>query len=347
MSKLKFFVVSFFVVLFFFSHRITPVRAQATGNFDVTVSPVFFDFNAKPGGTVNGSVRLRNNTPVNLPIKVDIKKMGGDQNGELTIQNAPDETTAWFQIKNTGIEAPAREWINVPFTIKVPDNAAYGYYWALSFTQDTAAEKAATGAKINAAIVVPVLLNVGREGAKTEGKITEFTSDSNWYEYLPVNFDTIFANNGNVHVRPKGNIFIKDWTGKTVATLEVNPSDGAILPGTKKTFTTPWNDSFIWSETKVEDGKIVLDKNGKPVKELKFRFDKILDLRVGKYTATTLMVISTGSKDIALERSISFFVFPWKIILGAVVFVLFALLGIITTTKSLGIKIMKLFGKKS
>lgn len=344
MSKLTRFVASLFFVILLSASYIPAAFAQTNGNFDVTVSPVFFDFTAKPGSTLTQQVRLRNNTDTTLPIKVDVKKMGGDENGDLTIQNAPDDTTSWFEVKNTGITAPPNEWVNVPFTITVPESAAYGYYWALSFTQDSTPGKPLTGAKVNASIVVPVLLNVNKEGAKTEGKIT-FSTNNNWYEYLPVDFSTIFENTGNVHVRPKGNIFIKDWLGRTVATLDVNPNQGAVLPGTKKNFQTPWNDSFIWYENKVVDGKPVMDKNGKPEKELKVRFDKILDLRIGKYTATSLVVIS-GERDIALEKSVSFFVFPWKIVAGSIVFVLFALLGLFSTAKSLGKRIAGLFRKK-
>ncbi len=336
MLKLKLFVVSFLVLVLAIPLA-SPLLAQTptNSNFDVTVSPVFFDFTAKPGTTINGKVRLRNNTGTQLPIKIEVKKMGGDQNGELTIQNAPDDTSSWFTVKNTGITAPSNEWITVPFDITVPSNAAYGYYWALSFTQDDSNNQKVTGTKLNAAIVVPVLLNVNKEGAKTEVKISDFSNDAGWYEYLPVNFKTTVANTGNVHVRPKGNIFIKDFLGRTVATLDVNPNDGAILPSTKRTFETFWNDSFMWYENKVIDGKNVLDKDGKPQKELKIRFDKILDLRIGKYTATALVVVSNGSRDMALERSISFFVFPWKIVAGSIIFVLLAGVGLFSTTKTI------------
>lgn len=345
MSKLKFFLFASLLIVLFIPFVVLPVRAQES-NFDVTVSPVFYDLTAKPGSSIGGRVRLRNNTGSVLPIKIEVKKLGGDENGDLTIQNAPDDTNSWFEVKNPTLNAPPAEWITVPFTITVPDTAAYGYYWALSFTQDSTTGKTVTGAKVNASIVVPVLLNVSKDGAKTDGKITEFSTDTGWYEYLPVDFKTVFSNTGNVHIRPKGNIFIKDWLERSVATLDVNPNQGAILPGTKKEFTTPWNDSFAWYENKTNNGKPVLDKNGKPERELKIRFDKILDLRIGKYTATSLVVISDGQRDIALEKSVSFFVFPWKIVIGAIVIIVFALLGLVSTTRSLIKRVRGWIGRK-
>lgn len=347
MSKLKYFLFASLSLVLLTPFVALPVSAQQnSSNFDVTVSPVFFDLTAKPGTSVSGKVRLRNNTTTPLPIKVDVKKLGGDQNGDLTIQNAPDDTNSWFEVKTPTFTAPPTEWTTVPFTINVPSNAAYGYYWALSFTQDTSSDQKVTGAKVDASIVVPILLNVKKDGAKTEGKISEFKTDASWYEYLPVNFTTTFANTGNVHVRPRGNIFIKDSIGRTVATLDVNPNQGAVLPGTKKDFLTLWNDSFIWYQDKLVDGKAVLNKDGKPERELKVRFDKILDLRIGKYTATSLIVISDGTRDIPIEQSVNFFVFPWKIVIGSIIFIIFALLGLFSTAKNVGRRISGIFRKK-
>lgn len=325
------------------------VFAQDTppSNFDFTVSPVFFDFNAKPSSVINDKVRLRNNTTEPLELAVKIKKMGGDEQGELSIQDvAEDESLSWIEIKEASVKTLPKEWATIPFSLTVPDNAAYGYYWAISFTSPDDKLLDATGTKVTASLVVPILLNVDKAGAKTEGKILSFGKDRGWYEYLPVNFKTIFENRGNVHIRPRGNIFIKNWRGKQIAAIEVNSGQSAILPNTKKTFDTAWNDSFITRVAKLdESGKPILDNKGKAKTELKFRFDKVLDLRIGKYTATNLMVISSDERDIALENTVSFFVFPWKIVIGGIVFALFAILGVLSTVKSIGRRIIKLFRK--
>ena len=88
MLKLKA-LLSISYILFFFAFFANHSYAQENAsNFDVTVSPVFFDFTAKPGTTVTGRVRLRNNTTTPLPIKVDIKKLGG----EITQKNQQIQT---------------------------------------------------------------------------------------------------------------------------------------------------------------------------------------------------------------------------------------------------------------
>ena len=326
------------------AHAQTPTPS----NYDVTVSPVFFDLTSNPGDTVSEKVRIRNNTTSPLPIKLEVKKMTGDLNGELTLKDtSSDDSLSWIKFAETAFVAKPLEWTDVPFTITIPKEAAYGYYYAISFTQDNTSPLAKTGAKITGAAAVPILLNVRKEGAKIEGKLISFTTDAAWYEYPPIKLLTKFENTGNIHIRPTGNIFIKDMLGRQVAVLTINGTQGTILPNTKKTFESIWNDSFITREPKMIDGQVVLDKNGKPETSLKIRFDKILDLRIGKYTAAALMVVSTKTRDIPYQAETSFFVFPWKVVLGAFLFVLFAGIGFLNTFKNLIRRVFKIFKKSN
>lgn len=326
---------------------ITPIFAQEEstgGNFDTTVSPVFFDFNAKPGQTINDRIRIRNNTNQTQQLTVTIGLLGGDENGELTVKETSDESINWITFEDKTIEALPKEWINIPFSLEVPQNAAYGYYWAISFNSPENKAQDFTGTRLNASLVVPILLNVHKDGAVTDGNIAQFRTDKSWYEYLPVNFLTTFDNTGNVHIKPKGNIFIEDFFGNQVGSLEINDTQGAILPQTKRTFKSIWDDSFIYIAEKTgSDGNVLFDAYGKAQTELKFNFQKILDLRIGRYTATALVVLSTDTNDVAFERSISFFVFPWKIVIGIVIFLILSLLGLITTTKTISRKVGGLF----
>ena len=302
-------------------HAQTPTPSS---NYDVTVSPVFFDLSVNPGDTISNKVRIRNNTNSPLPIKLTVQKMTGDVNGNLTLRDDPtDQALSWITFDQPTFVAAPLEWTDVPFTITIPKDAAYGYYFAINFNQDNTSPLKRTGAAITGAAAVPVLLDVKKAGAKLDGKLLSLKTDNSFYEYPPVKFSTVFENTGNVHIRPTGNIFIKDWLGNQIATLTVNEGQGAILPGLKKTFESTWNDGFITIEPKMQDGEIKLDKNGKPETELKIRWDKLPSLRIGRYTASELMVISTANRDIPFTVETSFFVFPWKIAGVILIFILF------------------------
>lgn len=319
--------------------------AQTQNNYDVTVSPVSFDLTADPGTTLNEKVRIRNNTTSPIPIKLGVNRLSGDLNGNLTLsQDQTDYTLSWISFANDKVVLKPLEWTEIPVTINIPKDAAYGYYWTIDLTQDNQSPLAKSGVSLTGAAAVPVLLDVKKPGAKFSGKVLKFSSDSSFYEYPPVKLSLTFENTGNIHVRPHGNIFIKDWLGRQVGVLNVNSGQGVVLPNSARIFTSAWDDGFITVEPKLVDGQPKLDKNGKPETQLKIRFDKLLDLRIGEYTATALIVISTDTKDIPFEMQTSFFVFPWKVVLGAIILIAFAGIGFYSSLKNFVRKFLALFG---
>ena len=320
-------------------------QSPTQSNYDVTVSPVFFDLTANPGDSLSNKIRFRNNTTSPLPIKITVEKMTGDVNGDLTLREDNSDTSlSWVKFSQQTFVANPLEWTDVPFAIDIPKDAAYGYYFAVSFTQDNNSPIKRTGATITGAAAVPILLDVKKAGAKINGRLISVTSDAGFYEYPPIKFSAIFENTGNVHIRPSGNVFIKDWLGRQVAVLDLNPNQAAVLPDVKKSFEATWDDGFITVEPKMEAGQPKLDKNGKPETSLNFHFDKILDLRIGRYTATALVVLSTATKDIPFEMQTSFWIFPWKVVLGAMLIIAFAGIGFYSTLRNFVRRVLTVFG---
>lgn len=325
-SFLAFFVLSLTGFLFAFNHS---AKAQNSNNYDVTVSPVFFDLSTNPGTTVNEKIRVRNNTSSPLPIKIEVKKLTGDDQGNLTIKDTADDNyLSWIKFQDNTITAAPLEWTDIPFSINVPSSAAYGYYYAINLTQNNGDKTKSNGANITGAAAVPILLNVRKEGAKAEIKVDKFSANSFINEYLPVDFTTIVENTGNVHVAPKGNIFITSGKDKNIATLDVNPNQSNIIPTTKKTFENSWTGGFLVKEPVMEDGEPKTDKNGKPVTKLTVNWNKLTDFRFGKYDANLILIYDDGQRDVPVESTVSFWVIPWKIILGAIVVIILLILGI-------------------
>src|SRR3972149_191127 len=166
-------IITVFLGILFLSFTAS-VLAQTPQNYDVTVSPVFFDLSTNPGQTITEKIRIRNNTSSPLPLKVSIKRLAGDEVGDLTLnEENDDQSLDWIKFSNKSFIAPSLEWSDVVFTIQVPNTAAYGYYFAVTFEHDIAST-VAQGASLTGASAVPILLNVRKEGAKIDGKLAEF-----------------------------------------------------------------------------------------------------------------------------------------------------------------------------
>ncbi len=327
--KLLLLPVALIVLVGFFAASLAFAQTPTPANFDVTVSPVFFDLTANPGDTVNAKVRIRNNTTSPLPLKITVEQMTGDANGNLTLKStANDNSLSWVHFTNGNtIVANPLEWTDVPFTITIPKTAAYGYYYAISFAQDNNSPLRRTGAAITGAAAVPILLDVKKAGAKADATITNFSTSQQVYEYLPVDFNVTVANSGNIQVQPHGNIFISNGANNNIATLDVNPNAGNIIPGTKRVFTPSWSDGFLVQVPVMEGGKPKLDQNGKPVYQLQINWNKLTNFRVGKYTANLILVFDNGTRDVSLEKTISFWVIPYKAIAVMLVIILVVIAG--------------------
>ena len=279
------------------------VFAQETGNYDVTVSPVFFDLSVNPGGSISDTIRVRNNSDTPLPVKVEVKRMTGDETGALTFNDEnSDGSLNWITFPETNITLTPLEYTNIPFTINVPEDAAYGYYYTINLTQQGASQET-SGAAISGAAAVPILLNVRKDGAQAKIEIESFEVAKYLNETLPVNFSVKLANTGNVHVRPRGNIFISGSGQENITSIDINPNGAAIIPDTTREFEASWFDGFIVREVVMDGDQPKVDENGNPQTHLKINWNKLTDMRFGKYTANLLVVYDDGTRDVPIEAS--------------------------------------------
>jgi hypothetical protein len=240
-----------------------------------------------------------------------------------------DDFLDWVAFSENSFQLPANEWKTITATFNVPTTASFGYYYAIVFSRVD--EKVSQGERqtvITGGTATLVLLEVQVPNAKREIQVTDFTVDKSTFEFLPATFTIKLRNTGNVHVAPRGNIFINKGDTKDIAILEVNPGKGSILPNSPRDFQESWSDGFPYYTEKQIDGKAVLDADGKQVQELKWNFGDVSKLRWGKYTAKLLLIYDDGKRDVPIEAEVSFWVIPWRII-GVVIFNFGLILGLI------------------
>lgn len=299
-------------------------QAQQAG-LNLTVSPTLMDLSVDPGAKITQTFRVRNNgsTPLTLHIQVD-KLSPDSQNGQVLplVAQKSDTFISWMQFDQTNYKANPGEWKDITFTINIPKDAAFGYYYALRIGQDSKDVKTTANTKILGEVIVPVLVNVKNPGAKADAQLVSFTPSSFINEYLPVSFQTTIKNTGNVHLKPHGNIFINAVGDKNLGILDINQGLGNVLPGGSRTFSSSWDDGFLVQEPIIEDGVAKLDKNNKPATHIVINWNKLTSFRIGKYTAHMLFVYDNGKRDVSVEATTTFWVFPWKVIIGLLVVII-------------------------
>jgi hypothetical protein len=271
-----------------------PVSAQAVGSNaaqGIEISPTLVELNAARGGTYNIKLKLRNVTVSDLVYKVSVDDFSSsDETGSPHII-LDSKLPATASIK-TWVVTASQFTLNshkstvVDAQIIVPDNAEPGgHYGVLSFS-GVAPEVESTGVGLSASAGVLILVRV-------DGDITEKASLSSFYsakdnkqsfffENGPITLVTRIKNEGNIHVKPSGNIELRDMFGGLVTSLPINKQEpkSNVLPDSIRRFDS--------------------------------KFDK--KWMVGRYTAN--LTLGYGVKGQAITSTISFWVIPYKIILA-------------------------------
>lgn len=320
MRKLLFVLPVAFILSLFLGATLIFAQQQTDQSVDYTLTPYVFNYTNKPGDVIADHILIRNNTTKDSTLNVTVKKLQVNTDGSLTVVSGEDDpTTQWVKLTNSTIVAKSQAWTEIPFTITIPQDAGFGYYWAIVIgNKDITLPLNNTGAKISGEGAVPILLNVQKEGALAQIVVTDFKADHFINEYLPVNFTTTVKNTGNIHVQPKGTIFISNKFSKDLAELPVNVVKGNVLPEQIRQFTNSWSDGFITRDpVMLSNNTAKLDGNGKPVTQINIHWEKLSSMRFGLYTANLVLVVNNGKIDIPVESSATFWVVPYTFIIVA------------------------------
>ena len=320
-------------------------RAEGQAGLRLVTSPLPINLVTEPGKTITTELKVKNGGIQPETLKIDLMKFKAyEESGkpELLEPEPGDEFLQWVTFSESSFTLAPDEWKTITATFTVPETASFGYYYAFVFsrsqnTQDLASSQTA----VVGGTAVLALLEVRVPDAKREVTVTEFSTDQSFYEFLPAAFSVKLKNTGNVHVAPRGNIFIQQGAAKDIAILEVNSEKGNILPDSSRVFDTAWTDGFPVYTQQVQDGKTVLDEQGNPTYELTWDWNDASKLRFGKYQAKLLLIYDDGTRDVPIEEEVSFWVVPWRMMIAFLVIALFFFIGIRSTVRNIWYKISK------
>jgi hypothetical protein len=271
-------------------HAVNQTAGQA-----LEIAPPVLNLTADPGQTVKSTISLRDVSTSPLVVRNQINDFvaaGEDGTPKLLIDEEGNAEPSPYSLKDWVQPLPQftlkpREVNQLPLTIRVPQNAAPGGYYAVIRFTATPPGIDTSGVSLSASLGTLVLLRVNGE-AKEDMKIEEFSTTKNGkkitlLESAPLTFTTRLRNNGSSHEQPTGQIAVKDMFGNAVANVNVNLNRNNILPSSIRRFDQPLDKSVIG--------------------------DRVL---FGRYTAD--LKVAYGSKGQTITESLSFWVIPWRMV---------------------------------
>jgi len=322
--------------------------AQSDSSLNLTTSPLPVALNAKPGQTVSTDLRVKNGGTKDETLQVQLLKFAAnnDEGQPRIADRGPnDDYFDWVSFSQDKFIAEPNVWKTITMTIKVPNDAGLGYYYAVVFSRAAKPGQTDRGASIAGGAATLVLLDVKSPNAKRQLEITSFTSKKRIYEFLPAEFTVRLHNNGNVFLSPSGSVFISHGD-KQMAVLDVNPGHGNILPQTSRNYKVLWADGFPHYKIKESNGAVVTDKKGNNQYTLDWNLQDASKLRIGKYTANVIVIYDDGQRDIPVQASLTFWIIPWRILGVFLVILIIIGIGIFTVVRKLWRSVRKVKPKK-
>jgi hypothetical protein len=221
------------------------------------------------------------------------------------------ELGTWINVINKELTLAPGEKGGIYFDIKVPADAGPGsYFGAVIVTSSVPKSAPGVGVVGNTAILI--LLKVNGD-AKEEAGLTSFTTIPRLLANLPAEFEARVENRGTVHLRPFGDIKIKNIFGQIVAVVPINRLEyKSVLPGGARRYAAKW-----YREKLPGDASILKRQ--------------LNNFALGPYTAELSM--EYGIRKELLTAKSRFWVFPWLLILAVTSALVILITSIITALR--------------
>jgi hypothetical protein len=259
------------------------------------ISPAISDIQINRGQTLHREITLDNKAAEPVAVRVYAENFeASDPYGAVSFNTDSTKqysASSWLKLGNQNLVLNPRERQTLTFSISTPADAEPGGHYAAIFFEPVAAASSTNTSSIGISQRVGALLfiTVGGNnteqgsvlGAQTSGTCSglqcSFKTDT-LREWGPVPFTFSFQNTGNVHVKVSGKITITDIFGRKIG--EVPIDEKTVLPGSSRAFEATW----------------------------------LREVLLGKYTAK--LTLTYGSQRRTETAAISFWVIPWRAILG-------------------------------
>jgi len=206
----------------------------------MTAIPPRLEIEALPGGTVQESLRIRNETGTDQAYKVIVADfiVTGNQGTPIPVTEAVSgrwSLASWISVSPKQILVPAGQTAGVDLIISVPQDGLPGGHYAMVTYAPIAEGSLAqgTGAQISPQVGSLVYLKV--IGDVTEAvNLKEFKADNIFKHYGPTQIMAEIENLGDIHLRPIGKLTVTNWLGDETYSAELEEKN--IFPFASRTY---------------------------------------------------------------------------------------------------------------
>jgi hypothetical protein len=258
---------------------------------DFVVGPGKVEVTLKPGQSKIVELLVTNRTGTDRIFNLTTEDASGSRDPNTAVvllgsDRGPYSLKEYLSVPYTRFQIKNNERARIPVTISIPSDAEPGGYYG-SMLVDTVTVPGESGDGEGEASQSAIVARIGTlffitiPGAvEREGSLTDFgtISKRTFFQGGPIDFGILFENTGSIHLTPYAEVRIKNMFDEEVGYLTLDP----------------W---FVLPQS---------------LRLREFSWDR--DMLFGRYTAT--VSLNRGYDDHIDEMSSSFWVLPWKPVLG-------------------------------
>lgn len=210
----------------------------------VGISPAELELVPAPGGTATGVLVIFNRSSRRVRFTVKIEDMYIRPTGELNLvgPGSLDWSVAKFsRVTPTEFDLDPNQQVPIRITVTVPPDARGGRYGAI-VVSPTPVLQTGRGVQGTISIIVPKLaakLLVPIRGTEVVGGAIVNMLAAPKPGGKGADIKVVFRNNGNVHVRTRGDVFILDGSGQQVGKMQL--PEALVLPSSIREFRLSWD----------------------------------------------------------------------------------------------------------
>jgi len=252
-----------------------------TGQF--VISPTKVELEMKPGESVSRDIVVANRTGSTLTVEFSVEDFEGSEDPAQATVFLDDEDSSWgarrwLEPEISSIVIKHGETVTFRTKVNVPKSAESGGHYAALFASSTYEAQDEQGSAINITSRIGALFLINVAGTVRQEGTLDPPEIPTISEYGPIDIGLVFRNQGNTHLKPSGRVIITNILGQTTAEIPV--SEWVVLPESARRNVVKWESHYLF----------------------------------GRYTAKAeIGYLADGTPIIV---SSSFWVIPWKIVLG-------------------------------
>ncbi len=269
----------------------------------LTLIPPSLEFSVQPGQTVDTKIKLFNEeqNPISVfSSTANFGAKGEEGEPDFDFQDTPSDLASWIDIGGGPFTLQPGDRLEIPVTIRVPQNAEPGgHYASVFFGTDPSLKPEEGGGQVSVRSLIGslIILRVAGEVRETASIKSFGQADAGALNRLPAGLQLRVANQGNVHIRPQGTVIIRNLFGGETARLTINEANGAVLPNSVRRFDVSWS--------KHENS----GARGNFFQEIGAEWR---NFALGSYTATA--ILNYGQANLTLQADTRITIIPWRIL---------------------------------